>query len=829
MRKLLVICLMFSCFYALAQVKPTSVADRLKTIEQRKALKERSLLNGTGFRNIGPAVMSGRVVDLEVNPAEPTEFYVAYATGGLWHTVNNGQSFVPVFDSADIITIGDIAVNWNQRIIWVGTGEVNSSRSSYAGMGVYKTSDNGKSWEWLGLPESHHIGKIQLHPTNPNVAWVAALGHLYSPNKERGVYKTIDGGKSWKQVLAVDDNTGAVDLDLNPQNPNELYAAMWYRTRRAWDFEEAGKTSAIYKSTNGGDNWELMSTPASGFPSGDGVGRIGLAVYPKNPNIVYAVVDNNFRQPDSLFKRSTDTTRYVLRDFKDLTKDQFAALDDKKLSAFVSSPRNGIPQKYTAGVLKELVKTDKLAPTAIYDYLFDANTALFETPIYGCQLYRSDDAGKTWVKTNTNALPNMYSTYGYYFGKVFVSGADDKKIILTGVDLMMSTDGGKTFKSIDGDNVHSDHHVAWFNPNKDSHIINGNDGGCNISYDNGAHWFKANTPPVGQFYGVAVDMARPYNVYGGLQDNGTWYGSSTTQEGLGWYDSGINPFQRLNGGDGMQVQVDWRDNKTVYSGYQFGAYSRQTIGAGRESFKSVRPQRDLGETALRFNWQTPILISRHNQDVFYYGSNKFHRSFNRGDSIKTLSGDLTTNPQQGDVPFGTLSTISESPLRFGLIYVGSDDGNVQVTRDGGYSWTLLNSKQFPKGLYVSRITASALKEGRVYLTLNGYRNDHFAAYVFVSEDYGVNWRTIMKDLPNEPVNVIKEDLKDEQILYVGTDGGLYVSLDGGASSMMWNKGLPYSVPVHDIVIHPRENEIILGTHGRSIYIAKLDGVQKAKK
>ncbi|MBX9735185.1 MAG: hypothetical protein K2X37_14105, partial [Chitinophagaceae bacterium] len=665
--------------------------------------------------------------------------------------------------------------------------------------------------------------------TNPNVAWVAALGHLYSANKERGIYKTTDGGKNWKHVLAIDDNTGGIDIDINPQNPNELYSAMWYRTRRAWNFEEAGKTSGIYKSNNGGENWELISTPASGFPSGDGVGRIGLAVYPKNPSIVYAVVDNNFRQPDSLFKRTTDTTRYELKDFKDLTKEMFAALDDKKLAAFVSNPRNGIPQKYTGGMLKELVKNDKLLPTAIYDYLFDANTALFETPIYGCQLYRSDDAGKTWVKTNTTLLPRMYSTYGYYFGKVFVSGADDKKVILTGVDLVISTDGGKTFKSIDKDNVHSDHHVAWFNPNKDGHIINGNDGGLNISYDDGAHWFKANTPAVGQFYAVAVDMARPYNVYGGLQDNGTWFGSSTTQEGYAWYDRGDNPYKSLNGGDGMQVQVDWRDNKTVYSGSQFGAYSRQLVGGGRETFKSVRPQRDLGETPLRYNWQTPILVSRHNQDVFYYGSNKFHSSFNRGDSLRTMSADLTTNPQQGDVPFGTLCTMSESPLRFGLIYVGSDDGNIQVTRDGGYSWTLLNNKQLPKGLYVSRVTASAFKESRVYLSLNGYRNDHFNAYVYVSDDYGATWRQIMRDLPAEPVNVVKEDLKDEKIIYVGTDGGLYVSLDGGMSSMMWNKGLPYSVPVHDIVIHPRENEIILGTHARSIYIARLDGVQKAAR
>lgn len=785
MRRLTILLFLVIAVQAMAQVKPTPASVRLQKTEQRKALLQRSLLNGTSFRNIGPSVMSGRVVDLEVNPDDPTEFYVAYASGGLWHTTNNGQSFVSIFDSEDILTLGDIAVNWKTRTIWVGTGEVNSSRSSYAGIGVYRSSNNGKNWEYLGLPESHHIGKILLHPADNNTAWVAVLGHLYSSNKERGVYKTTDGGKSWKQSLSVDDNTGAIDIDMNPQNANELYAAMWYRTRSASNFEEGGKTSGIYKSTNGGDSWELVSKEGSGFPSGDGVGRIGLAVAQQNPNVVYAVVDNNFHQPDTAL-RKTDTTRYVLRDFKDLTKEQFLALDDKKLNAFISNRRNGIPQKYTAASIKESVANGRFSPSVIWDYLFDANTALFETPIIGCELYRSDDAGKTWKKTNTKPL-TMYSTYGYYFGKVFVSPANDNKVVLTGFDVQMSTDGGKTFKFIGGDNVHADHHVAWMNPKRDSHILIGNDGGCNITYDNGEHWFKANTPPVGQFYNVAVDMAKPYNVYGGLQDNGTWYGKSTTRESFDWFDSGHNPYTGIGGGDGMQVQVDWRDNKTVYSGSQFGAYSRQNLATGE--YRSVRPSRDLGEAALRYNWQTPILLSRHNQDVFYYGSNKFHRSFNRGDSSVVMSADLTTNPKQGDVPFGTATTMSESPLRFGLVYVGTDDGNIQVTKDGGYSWELIN-KKLPKGLYVSRVFASAFKEGRVYASLNGYRNDHFLPYLYVSEDYGATWKQIGKDLPNEPINVVKEDLTSENILYVGTDGGLYVSIDGGNSWMMWNKGLP---------------------------------------
>ncbi len=825
MKRLLTISALFCTLFVQAQIKATSAQERLKTIDQRKQLLSRSTINETSFRNIGPSIMSGRVVDIEVNPQDPTEFYVAYASGGLWQTKNNGQSFTSIFDSVDVLTIGDIAVNWQNRHIWVGTGEVNSSRSTYAGLGVYRSSNNGKSWEYLGLPESHHIGKIQLSAKDPNTAWVAVLGHLYSESKERGIYKTIDAGKTWNQTLAIDANTGAIDVDIDPSNEQNLYAAMWYRTRTASNFEESGKTSGIYKSTDGGDKWTLISTLTSGFPSGDGVGRIGLAVYPKNPSIVYAIVDNNFQQPDTAMQKAADTTRYVLRDFKTLTVDQFLALDDKKLNAFLKFPRNGIPTKYSAENLKQDVKTGKLAPNCIWDYLYDANTALFETPIYGAQVYRSDNAGLSWVKTHVKPI-ELYSTYGYYFGKVFVSPSNPDKIAITGVSVLLSTDGGKTFSSIGKENVHADHHFVWMNGARDSHMIIGNDGGCNITYDNGAHWFKANTPAVGQFYNIAIDMAKPYNVYGGLQDNGTWFGSSATKENYDWYDGGHNPYTMIGGGDGMQVQVDWRDNKTVYSGSQFGAYSRQNLVTKER--KSVRPTRDLGEPAVRYNWQSPILLSRHNQDVFYFGSNKFHRSMSKGDSLVTLSNDLTTNPVQGDVPFGTTTTISESPIRFGLIYVGTDDGNVQVSKDGGNSFTMISQK-LPKGLYVSRVIASKYNVARVFVTLNGYRNDHFNAYVYQSDDYGTTWKQIMKDLPSEPVNVIKEDAVSEQVLYVGTDGGLYVSLDGGNSSMAWTKGLPASVPVHDLEIHPRDHEIVLGTHGRSLYVGKLDALRKQLK
>lgn len=812
--------LMFLALPVGAQVRPTSGADRLKVTAQKKLAVQQSMVNDQSFRNIGPTIMSGRVVDIDVNPADPTEFYVAYATGGLWHTLNNGQSFNPIFDQEDVLFIGDIAVNWNSkdtsdRIIWVGTGEVNSSRSSYAGVGMYKSMNGGKSWDYLGLPESHHIGKVLLHPSDKNTAWVAVLGHLFSGNKERGVFKTTDGGKSWKQTLYIDDNTGVVDMDLDPSDPKTVYAAGWYRTRTAWNFEEGGASGGIFKSSDGGLTWTKMNIAGSGFPTGSGLGRIGIAVAYSNPSVVYAVLDNNQHQPDTA-KRKIDSSSYELDSLKVLTATQFEALNSSRIDTFLK--KNGL-REYKAEWIKKEVKAGRLKPTVLYDYFVNENTDR-STPVIGCELYRSDDAGKTWRKTNEKPI-RIFSSYGYYFGKVFVNESDPNRVALTGLSIELSKDGGKTFTSIDKGNVHSDHHVLWMNPKRPQHIINGNDGGINITYDDGAHWFFANTPAVGQFYSIAVDNADPYFVYGGLQDNGTWAGPSNHKESIDWTADGVYAYKRLGGGDGMQVQVDTRDNNTLYSGSQYGYYARSRKSGG--DYKSIHPDPALGESAYRYNWQTPIHLSIHNQDILYYGSNHFHRSMNRGDSIQTLGPDLTNGLKKGDVPFATLTTIHESPLRFGLIYAGSDDGNVQLSKDGGNSWTKISDK-LPQGLYVSRVQASAFKESRVYVTLNGYRNDHFLPYVFVSEDYGTNWKSIGMNLPFEPVNVIREDPRYDSVLYVGTDGGVYVSLNAGKSFMSWNSGLPKAVPVHDIVIQQRENEIVLGTHGRSLYIARLDSV-----
>lgn len=823
-----------------SQVLPTPAIERLKATEQRAALEAKSVVNEVKFRNIGPSIMSGRVVDIDANPTDPTEFYVAYATGGLWHTLNNGQSFTPIMDSLDVLFIGDIAVNWtaSPRVIWVGTGEVNSSRSSYAGVGVYKSSDNGKNWDYLGLPESHHIGTIQLHPTDINTAWVAVLGHLYSGNKERGVYKTTDGGKTWKQTLFVDENTGCVDLTINPINPQELYAAMWYRVRRAWKFEESGPSSGIYKSNDGGETWKLVSADGSGFMTGEKIGRIGLTVYPKNPSIVYAVVDNNTPKPAAT---TQSDSAYEKDDFKTLTKEQFAQLQSNWLDTFLKA--NRFPRQYNAKSIKEMVATDKIQPTAIWDYL-DSDDGFQNTGIAGCEVYRSDDAGKTWKKTNEKPI-NIFNTYGYYFAKIYTSAYNPDKVFILGFFAQYSVDGGKTFTTMDKGNVHPDHHALWINPVKDSHIINGNDGGLNISYDNGDNWFKANTPAVGQYYAITVDDAKPYNVYGGLQDNGSWWGPSNNKEDIGWIDNGQYAFKGINGGDGMQAQVDTRDNATVYSGSQFGFYGRYNK-LRRGSQKFIHPSHQLGEKPLRFNWQTPILLSKHNQDVLYYGTNKLYRSLNQGDTMIAMGNDLTNGKVSGNVPYGTITTIAESPMRFSLLYIGTDDGNLHLSKDGGYSWEQLNRKNIvaatkrtkksapdtklqTNNLWVSRVTASQYYEARVYVSLNGYRFDNFLAYLYVSEDYGKSWKQIGINLPNEPINVVKEDPKDENIIYVGTDGGLYVSFDAGITFMQWNGGLPKSVPIHDIAIQQRDNEIILGTHGRSLYVSKLEDIQGIKK
>lgn len=727
----------------------------------QSAIAQNSLFNQVEAKNIGPTIMSGRVVDLAVNPKNPTEFYVAYATGGLWYTNNNGTSFTPVMDSAETVNCGSVTVDWNSGTIWVGTGEVNASRSSYAGVGVLKSSDKGKTWENLGLRDSHHISRIWVNPSNLNEIVVAAVGHLYTTNKERGIYKSTDGGKSWKQTLFVAEDAGIIDLAVSKSNPKIMFAASWQKDRKAWHFDGDGEKSGIYKSEDSGTSWKLVTTKESGFPANEGVGRIGLALF--SENLIFAVVDNQNKRPNT--------------------------------------------------------KVDKPK---------DANEALFQTEVIGCELYKSEDGGKSWKRTHEKYIDDMFYTYGYYFANISVDEKNPNRIYMGGVPLLFSEDGGRSFASISKENVHADHHVTWINPQNPNHIINGNDGGVNISYDNGVHWIKCNNEALGQLYAVNVDYQENYNVYGGLQDNGVWFGNSNYEKSVAWHQEGKYPYQELIGGDGMQIQIDSRNPNVVFTGFQFGNYYRINQKEGK--FDYISPKAPKGEKPYRFNWQTPILLSSHNQDILYMGSNFLHRSMNQGETWERISGDLTNGAKEGNVAFGTLTTISESKFQFGLLYVGSDDGKIHVSKDGGVSWQLISSPEtsgLPQNLWVSRIAASTHKKERVYATLNGYRNDNFESYVFVSEDFGANWNSISSGL-TQAVNVIVEDSANENILYVGTDNGLFISLDKGATWQDFSNGIP-NVAVHDAVIQTKAKELIVGTHGRSIYKIDISKVQELTK
>ncbi|MFS4466347.1 VPS10 domain-containing protein [Maribacter sp. 2210JD10-5] len=805
------------CFsLATAQVNPTPVNEITQSLEQKATMEATSIVKNIPLKNIGPSVMSGRVVDVAVNPKNPTEFYVGYASGGVWHTKNNGTTFTPIMDNSGTQNVGDIAVHWESNTLWVGTGENNSSRSSYAGTGVLKTTDNGKTWKNMGLPDSHHIGRMLINPKNPDEVIVGVTGHLYSPNSERGIYKTVDGGDTWKKTLFISDEAGIIDVAHAPENFNILFAAVWEKDRKAWDFKGNGNASGIYKSVDSGTNWTKVSTEKSGFPTGEGVGRIGLAVF--DENTIYAVHDNQFRRPSTL-KEKKKSEGLTKDDFKNMSAKDFLNISDKKLNDFLKN--NNFQEKYRSENVKQMVRSGAVQPVDLAKYLENANTALFDTPVIGAEVYRSNDGGETWTKQNEDYIDDLFYSYGYYFAQVNVDPSDVNKIYLAGVPIIKSNDAGKTYESIVGHNVHADHHALWVNPNMPGHLINGNDGGINISYDDGESWTKNNAPTVGQFYAINVDHEEPYNVYGGLQDNGVWKGPHNAPEHTRWHQTGKYPWEMIMGGDGMQVQVDNRNADVVYTGFQFGNYYR--LNLSEESQKYIQPKHELGETPYRFNWQTPILLSPHNQDILYLGGNKLHRSMNQGDDWEAISDDLTQGGKAGNVAYGTLTSISESPLKFGLLYTGSDDGLVHVSKNAGGSWKII-SNAFPKDLWVSRVAASKHKKERVYVTLNGYRWDDFTPYVYRSDDYGKTWKNIGEGIPTAAVNVILEDPENEDLLFVGTDNGLYASFDRGTTWEAFQKNMP-NVAIHDLVVQPKAKHLLVGTHGRSIYKADISKLQ----
>ncbi|TYB71789.1 glycosyl hydrolase [Bizionia saleffrena] len=805
-----------SMFSVSAQQVPTTADAVKESLIQKEKLHKQSLVKNLAFETIGPKVMSGRVVDVEVNPENNSEFYVGYASGGVWYTANNGSSFKPVLDSAPTQNVGDIAVDWKTKTIWVGTGENNSSRSSYAGIGILKSTNQGVTWENMGLKESHHIGRIIIDSNHPETVIVGVTGHLYSNNKERGIYKTTDGGTTWEQKLFINDSTGIIDIDSPLNNTKILYASSWTRDRKAWNFSGSGTGSAIYKSNDSGENWSKVTVANSGFPVDDGVGRIGLAVF--NEDIVYALLDNQNRRPPG--DADINNNSFNTMGPKAMPGEDFLKLSDKKINAFLKT--NGFREKYRAENVKQIIRSGLAKPSELTNFLKTTNAMLFETPVIGAEVYKSIDGGKSWAKTHNNYIDDLYYSYGYYFGEIRVDLQDENGIYVLGVPILKSKDGGKTFKNISQENVHADHQALWVSPNKQGHLIDGNDGGLNMSYDDGATWEKLNVNAVGQFYAINVDNQTPYNVYGGLQDNGVWFGPHNAKHDRSWNQSGHYPWEGIMGGDGMKIEIDNRNPDIIYTGYQFGNYYR--IDREKESQTYIQPKPEEGGEPYRFNWQTPILLSQHNQDILYFGGNKVMRSLNQGTDWDVISPDLTQGGKTGNVAYGTLTTMSESPFQFGLIYTGSDDGLLHVTKNGGATWKLINNT-LPKDLWVSRVVASKYKKERVYATLNGYRFDDFKSYVYVSDNYGETWSAINSNLPVSAVNVIVEDENSASIIYLGTDNGAYVSFNTGESWEAFVENLP-AVAVHDMVIHKESNDLLLATHGRSIYKTNVSQLQK---
>lgn len=789
---------------------PATVEAARAAWQRHQELERNTPFPGLAWRSVGPVVQGGRLVDIEGVPGEPYSFYVAYASGGVWKTTNNGVSFAPIFDHERTIIVGDVALDpTNPDRLFVGTGENNSSRSSYGGAGVFLSEDGGETWRNVGLEASDRIGRILVDPRDPSRMFVAAIGKLYTPGGQRGVFRSTDGGGTWRQVLAGDDMTGFIDLAFDPSNSAVIYAAAWERSRRPWNFVEGGEGSGVWKSTDGGETWRRLE---GGFPRGQHVGRIGLTVSESNPSTIYASVDNQALLPEEEWDLGNGAV--TPKRLRGMSKDEFLRQDPEEIEDFLRG--YDLDPRLDAKKLLAAVRSDSLTVDDLLNALQNANQQLFETDIRGIEVWRSDDAGATWRRTNPEPIRQAVFTYGYYFGQIRVAPDDPDRIYVLGVPLLESTDGGRTFRHIAGRRVHGDHQALWIDPLAPQRVILGNDGGLDMSFDGGKTWLNLNSVPVGQFYTVNVDMAKPYNIYGGLQDNGVRKGSSKNRPGID------DDWERIGGGDGMYVAIDPRDNKTVYWGFQFGNYFRKSPD-GQER---IKPRNGIKEEALRYNWNSPVILSTHNPDIVYFGTNRLYRSMDKGETWTAISGELTKNPNRGDVPFATVTTISESAKRFGLIWVGTDDGYVWVTRGSGADWSEV-TRGLPTDRWVSRVEASSHDEDVAYVSLNGYRDDDITPYVYRTADLGRTWRSIAAWLPAEPINVVREDPVNPAVVYVGTDRGAYVSLDTGRTWHAAGSGLP-SVPVHDLVVHPRDRELVAGTHGRSVWVLDVLPVQELR-
>ncbi len=693
------------------------------------------------FRNIGPANMGGRVDDFAVVESKPTTFYVGMASAGILKTTNGGTTFETIFTDEEVSSIGDLALAPSDpSVLYVGTGEPNNRQSTSWGGGVYKSTDAGKTFQYMGLKETQHIGRIVVHPTNPDVVYVAALGRLYGPNQERGVYKTTDGGKSWTKVKYLDEDTGMIDIAMDPESPGTLYAGSYQRRRTPFGYNGGGPGGGLFKTTDGGTTWKKLS---KGLPSTGEMGRIGVTVYRGDPRILIALIEH---------------------------RTEFG-------------------------------------------------------------VYRSEDKGESWVKlSNSNPRPSYYS-------QIHIDPNNDQRLWVLAAGMYNSEDGGKTWRQDLVDNIHGDYHALWIDPANSNHVLAGSDGGIHQSFDRGQTWDHLTNVPLGQFYEINADNQKPYNVCGGLQDNGTWHGPSQTQvrEGIQ-----MNDWKTIGGGDGFFCVIDPVDPSTVYVESQDGNISRVNLNTMERTF--IRPTPKDPEQKYRFNWNSPIVVSKYDHNTVFYGGDRFFMSKDRGDSWTELSGDLTNNEKRDEKPifgktakefmsrndgvvhWGTATTIAQSPLSADVLWFGADDGNLRVTRDMGKSWINLTDKVpgVPTGTYVSRIEPSHTSAGAAYVTFDGHRGDDFKAYAFFTPDFGTTWKSVSANLSEGgTVSVLREHPKNPDLLFVGTERGLWTSFNRGGSWLKMKSGLP-TIPVDDIYIHPNENDLILGTHGRSVWI--LDNI-----
>ncbi len=787
------------------RVVGTSAAERSASYQKRLRMEADSAYGGLAWRNLGPEVQSGRVVAIVSPKDEPGTVLVAFATGGLYRTTDDGATWTSLWNAMPAFGIGDVAVSPDGKTILVGTGEANSQRTSYAGTGVYRSEDAGRTWSFAGLPESHHIGKVVMDPRDPKRAWVCAMGHLYSQNPERGVYRTNDGGRTWTKCLDGDEFTGAIDLALNPKSPDVAVAALWDRDRRAWNFRESGRGSSVRRTEDGGRTWR----PVAGLPSGDDLGRVGLATTPANPRLVLAYVDD--QGEDRGWADEDDRApsgKLTPRRFARLDEATLLALPRPALEAFW---KDAAPEGAGLDDALAEVKAGKATVRDLMTRIEGRRPGLFEPGLTLDELYRSDDGGKTFRR-----IARFGPHGGYYWGKVFINPADANDIWVGGVEMLRSRDGGRTWATVEG-GLHSDHHaVLWTGAPGKTRIWEGNDGGPYLSPNDGKTWRRLNNLSVGQTTTLALDP-RNATLYTGLQDNGTLKGTRRYVPGR----SDVDDWKPIFGGDGSWIAVDPReDGGGVYAAAQFGAHGfiEERTGARR----SVVPRPIKGGEPLRFNWISPLVLDAFAPGLVYVGSQYLHRSFDGGRKWEAISPDLTRNRPNGDVPYSTLKDVSPSPLRFGLIYAGADDGRVTMTPDGGFQWLDVPTPRPDK--WVARVLASRHAVGTVYCAQSGYREDDFAPYLWRSTDFGRTWTSIAGDLPMEPVNVVREDPKDPKILYVGTDMGVFVARDADA------KGGPHwetlgndlgHLPVHDLAIHEGDDEIVAATHARGLFATPL--------